>query len=292
MLNTYDFVKANPGEHRQFSYKELLFLIIDCPPEFIKGEDWSEHNCFLHVLTGNKRLFSRDQSWQIETGSTVFLKRGAIGIERMGNQPFCVLMFYVPDDYIRKFMKENIAIIPRIDTSKISREQLLPVQKTAVMSAFYESVLTYFSPGNLPPENLLELKVQELLLNIITSELNRELTAYFYKLSLSGSDDLQEIMASNCLYNLQLHEYARLCHRSLSTYKRDFQAIYGIPPGRWLLEKRLDVARQLLYDTEKPILDVVIESGFKNITHFDRVFKKHFGVSPLRYRKQITGAFA
>ena len=288
MENYYDFVKAHPEEFRQFSCKELLFLIIDCPPDFTKGEDWSQHNCFLHVLSGEKRLFSRERSWFVKEGATVFMKKGAFGLEKIGNHPFCVLLFYVPDKYIRTFIRENISFIQRVDNPGLSKDQVLPVQKTEVMSAFYDSVLPYFSAGTQPAENLLELKFKELLLNIITTGSNRELTAYFYKLAQEGMDDLQDIMDNNCLYNLQLHEYARLCHRSLSSFKRDFQAVYGIPPGRWLLEKRLEVARDLLLNTDKPVLDVVIESGFKNNAHFDRVFKKHFGVQPLRFRKGLA----
>jgi len=288
MENYYDFVKAHPEEFRQFSCKELLFLIIDCPPDFKKGEDWSQHNCFLHVLSGEKRLFYREQSWYVQEGATVFMKKGAFGLEKMGNQPFCVLLFYVPDRYIRDFVRENFAWIQKADNPGHSKDLVLPVQKTEVMSAFYDSVLPYFTSGTQPPENLLELKFKELLLNIITTGSNHELNAYFYKLAQQGMDDLQDIMENNCLYNLQLHEYARLCHRSLSTFKRDFQAVYGIPPGRWLLEKRLEVARRLLLNTDKPVLDVVIESGFKHNAHFDRVFKKYFGVPPLRYRKQVA----
>jgi AraC-like DNA-binding protein len=85
---------------------------------------------------------------------------------------------------------------------------------------------------------------------------------------------------------MQLHEYARLCHRSLSSYKRDFQNTFGIAPGRWLLEKRLAHAAHLLLNSFKPIGDIMCESGFKNITHFARAFKKQYGSSPLRYRKQ------
>ena len=99
-------------------------------------------------------------------------------------------------------------------------------------------------------------------------------------------DDLKEIMETNCLYNLQLHEYARLCHRSLSSFKRDFNTAYGMTPGRWLLQKRLDTASHLLVSSEKSIMDVAMESGFKNISHFDRVFKQHHKISPLQYRKQ------
>lgn len=149
-------------------------------------------------------------------------------------------------------------------------------------------MLSYFYADKQPPEELLELKFKELLLNIITNPANKELIAYLYKVYLSGVDDLQDIMERNYLYNLSLEEYARLCHRSLAKFKRDFDAVFGMPPGRWLLEKRLEYARCLLLNSTKPVADVVLESGFTNVAHFDRVFKKCFGESPLQYRKKLS----
>jgi transcriptional regulator GlxA family with amidase domain len=93
-------------------------------------------------------------------------------------------------------------------------------------------------------------------------------------------------MESNFAYNLRLEEYAKLCNRSLSTFKRDFESAYKIPPGKWLLNKRLDNARKLMLDSNKPLADVVFESGFENQAHFSRVFKDKFGVSPLHFKKQ------
>ena len=285
MRNNYDFVKNNPVLFKQFSCKKLLFLIMDCPPEFTKGEDWSEHNCFLHVLTGEKHLFNRERSWHLKKGSSAFLKKGGIGIEKLGNEPFCVLMFYVPDEYICSFIRENTGLLSAADTTVVCKDQVVPIQTNEVMNAFYESVLAYFSSSTEPHENLLELKFRELLMNLMSTNDNTALNAYFCKLvNPHALNDLQDVMENNFLFDLQLHEFARLCHRSLSSFKRDFYLAYKTTPGRWLLEKRLDVSRRLLLHTAKPIRDVVHESGFKNATHFDRVFKKHFGVAPLQYR--------
>ena len=63
-------------------------------------------------------------------------------------------------------------------------------------------------------------------------------------------------------------------------------------PGRWLLEKRLEAAARLLVCSENQVMDVATESGFKNITHFDRVFKQHYNTSPLQYRKQHVAVHA
>ena len=154
------------------------------------------------------------------------------------------------------------------------------------MSAFYQSVVSYFSTDTKPPENLLELKFKELLLNIIAEENNRDLTNYLIQLAYSTSDELQTVMEDNCYYNLQLNDYARLCHRSLSSFKRDFISAFNIAPGRWLMEKRLGRSAHLLSTSNKSIVDVVVESGFNDVSNFNRAFKARFSTSPLQYRKQ------
>jgi hypothetical protein len=53
-----------------------------------------------------------------------------------------------------------------------------------------------------------------------------------------------------------------------------FFKTYSMPPGRWLLEKRLAAAKHLLLSPEKSVHDVAFESGFKNNAHFSRSYQK------------------
>ena len=292
MTNHYDFVKANPGLFKQFSCNEALFLIIDCPPEFVKAEDWIDHNCFLHVIAGNHMLFSRERTWLISKGATVFIKKGGLGIQKVDEHPFCALMFYVPDSYIHSFLNDKKSELLQFEHSLISNDMLIDMETNEVLVAFFNSVLSYFETDQQPSEELLELKFKELLLNIISNPANKELTSYLYKVFLSGNNDLSDIMERNYLYNLSLDEFAQICHRSLSKFKRDFDTVFGMPPGKWLMEKRLEYAGRLLFNSKKSITDIVIESGFTNITHFDRIFKKHFGVTPLQHRKKFSVTIA
>jgi AraC-like DNA-binding protein len=92
-------------------------------------------------------------------------------------------------------------------------------------------------------------------------------------------------MEANFRFNLSLEEYARLCHRSLSSFKRDFQASFQEAPGKWLLRKRLDYSAALLRTSKMNITEIAFESGFEDVSHFSRVFKDRFQVSPLAYRQ-------
>ncbi len=94
-------------------------------------------------------------------------------------------------------------------------------------------------------------------------------------------------MEANYTFNLSLAEFARIAHRSLASFKRDFKESFDTTPGKWLTEKRLEYAKLMLNTSKKRINEIAGESGFENVTHFSRVFKDRFGLSPLNYRKQF-----
>lgn len=98
-------------------------------------------------------------------------------------------------------------------------------------------------------------------------------------------------MEKNYTYNLTLKEYARISSRSLAAFKKEFFEYYHTTPGKWLTNKRLKHARMLLKTTKQSITEIAFDSGFENISHFCRIFKEKFDLSPLQFRnKQTTGA--
>ena len=53
----------------------------------------------------------------------------------------------------------------------------------------------------------------------------------------------------------------------------------------WLNQRRLQMASQYLSSTRKTISEIAAMCGFSDQFYFSRVFRRHFGQSPLRYRK-------
>jgi AraC-like DNA-binding protein len=71
----------------------------------------------------------------------------------------------------------------------------------------------------------------------------------------------------------------------LSRYElaRQFRAMSGTSPYRYLLMRRLDFARQQLAQS-RSLVEVALEAGFADQAHFSRMFKATFGITPTRYR--------
>ena len=88
------------------------------------------------------------------------------------------------------------------------------------------------------------------------------------------------------MFNLTVAEFARLAQRSEATFKRDFFAWYQTTPGKWLTQKRLEYAKRLLNTSNRNVNEIAFDSGFENLSHFSRIFKEKYGISPLQYRKK------
>jgi AraC-like DNA-binding protein len=57
---------------------------------------------------------------------------------------------------------------------------------------------------------------------------------------------------------------------------------------QYLNDLRIDHAKHLLETTDKQIIRISLDSGFNDLSHFNRTFKKIVGSSPSEYRKSIT----
>lgn len=81
-----------------------------------------------------------------------------------------------------------------------------------------------------------------------------------------------------------MEEFANYTGRSLATFKRDFARISDVTPQKWLNEKRLVRAEEMLRKGKATIKDVYYLVGFKNRSHFSTIFKKRFGMPPSQVR--------
>jgi AraC family transcriptional regulator len=68
---------------------------------------------------------------------------------------------------------------------------------------------------------------------------------------------------------------------------RAFRAHYGCSIGEYLTECRLELARDLLENSEMSLSQIAITSGFYDQGHFSNKFKKHHGISPSEFRNSL-----
>jgi AraC family transcriptional regulator len=94
-----------------------------------------------------------------------------------------------------------------------------------------------------------------------------------------------EMIRANLDGSIRLAELARACGLSASHFSRSFKTSFGVTTHRWLVERRIDRAKELLIAADLPLADVAIQSGFSDQAAFTRDFHRMVGDSPGRWRR-------
>jgi AraC family transcriptional regulator len=68
-------------------------------------------------------------------------------------------------------------------------------------------------------------------------------------------------------------------------FNRLFKSALGVSPSRYQISLRMDAARRLLRETKKSVVEIALEVGYANPSHFARFFRKETGSSPSDYRQ-------
>jgi AraC family transcriptional regulator len=69
-------------------------------------------------------------------------------------------------------------------------------------------------------------------------------------------------------------------------FQRLFKGAVGVSPSRYHINLRMNEARRLLRETKMSVVDVALEVGYANPSHFAQLFRKETGLSPSDYRRQ------
>ena len=95
-----------------------------------------------------------------------------------------------------------------------------------------------------------------------------------------------DYMKANLAQDLSILDLATLTSMSKSHFSRSFKQSVGIAPYRYLMQQRVERAKQLLKQQAISISDIALECGFANQTHLTKVFRQMTGVTPKAYQKR------
>jgi two-component system response regulator YesN len=85
---------------------------------------------------------------------------------------------------------------------------------------------------------------------------------------------------------ITLEEIARAAHLSVSRLCHLFRERMRLTIFDYLTDLRISRARSLLISTDRTCLEICYDSGFNNLSYFNRTFKQHTGMSPTQFRRQ------
>lgn len=246
-----------------------------------KGTFFLEQHLLYVVLGGEVKLTCGKQTCVVCKNEMVLLRRAhSVSYEKQGDKKtglFESLLFAITDELISDFLTQQHITIPQM-TEELG-VKVSPMSDRLV--AYCWSLSPYFNDPSQTNPGLLRLKVMELLYNVM--DCSKNIFRQMLQLRQPLKTDIHRVVEENYTSPISLEELAYLSGRSLSSFKRDFQSIYNTTPAKWIREKRLSKARQMLQASQMTVAEVAYSLGFENPTHFSRIFKQRYGASPISF---------
>ena len=96
---------------------------------------------------------------------------------------------------------------------------------------------------------------------------------------------VKNFISKNYMDEIRLNTLADIAGMSPSAFSRFFKLHTGRNLSEYIIEMRLVYASSMLVDTAKIISEISFQSGFNNLSNFNRIFKKKKGCSPSEFRE-------
>ncbi|MEP0987825.1 AraC family transcriptional regulator [Ekhidna sp.] len=240
-------------------------------------EHISPQHIIVFIYSGEMTLSYGKSTLDFVTGDTVLVPKNQlirVFKKPVDGEPFKAVSMFLPEEELRKFY-QNRMVLENLDEGMAKQR---PIKSHPLLASFFSSLFSYFDMQNELPDSLVPIKIQEAL--TIIDEVDKRASAILGTFSEIGKIDLEKYMEEHFMYNLPLERFAFLTGRSLTTFKSDFKKTFKTTPGKWLTEKRLNLAHHKLASEKQKATDVYHSVGFENLSHFSFAFKKAFGVSP------------
>jgi transcriptional regulator GlxA family with amidase domain len=96
---------------------------------------------------------------------------------------------------------------------------------------------------------------------------------------------VREHIAANLSDTLPIERLAALVRLSAGHFARAFKASMGVSPHAYIINQRLERAREMMLATREPLCAIALACGFADQTHMTRLFTRHKGRSPAAWRR-------
>lgn len=265
---------------------------IQFKPPFKANSSMQDEARFVYVKNGKSRLNAPQARYELSTGDCLLMSCDQFvntWLENEDDSTNELTIFHFYPDILKYVYNDQLPdFFDKKGGQQLNRVEKFPSNE--MILHFIHSLDYYFNNSSFITEELLKVKIQELVLILINTDSSGRMQSILSGLFRSPEYEFKEIINSNLYEDLNLEDLAFFAGLSLSSFKRKFKSIYGTSPNRYIKGKRLEKAKSLLEKEELRISEIAYDCGFNDIGYFSKSFHTMYACSPSDYRKSILSS--
>lgn len=258
--------------------EKIIFHPYKAPMGSFRGRCILHCNAISLVIAGAKTMHFSERTVSVKSDEIHFLSAGncMVTMNLDKQQVMESILIFFDNTALADFHLRY-----KVSTGDGNRtEPFLRFKKDQFIHHYITSLQLLLQSGTAMSGEMRRLKFEELMLYLL-ERYPTQLAAF----PLSKSRDLEDLeirraVEANVLTGISLEELAFICNCSLSTFKRRFMAIYGVAPRAWFLQKRMEMAKEMIVQGGERPSEIYHKFGYETHSSFSQSFKQYFGVSP------------
>lgn len=273
-------------DHQKFDYGERRLIekvTIKAPFRF--AVDFPNDACFIYFEEGSTKVNAPYEQVAVNTGDSILLKCGTYFSDLMAHAPnkaYEIIVVHLPQHVLQEIYHYDLP--PKVE-AKPSPYIQKPDEKLLIRE-FIKSLHFYFDNPAVVSDELLALKLKELILLLMKTQNASSVQLLFQQLFTPQEIDIREVVNSHLFSDMSVEDLAYLCHMSESTFKRKFKKVFSDSPANYIKSKRLQRAKELLSLGHLSVSEIAFSTCFNDVAHFSRSFKAAYGCSPSEYKQK------
>ena len=263
----------------------LIETVVIKPP-FRLSFNFPDEACFIYFKSGETKINAPYQKQSVRSNNAVLLRCGTYFSELLPTieqEVYEILVFHLPKELIRKIYINEFRVIPKPHNKNF----IYKISSSSILTEFIKGLQFYLKTPKIVSEELLNLKIQELILLLSQTQ---NVTTIQELLSDAFSPvevNLKEVVNSHIFTDCSINDLAVLCNQSPSTFNRNFRNIFNDTPSNYIKTRRLEKAKYLLEHTRLTVSEIAFETCFYDTPHLSKSFKEKYGNTPNEYRNMI-----
>ncbi|MBL0302175.1 MAG: helix-turn-helix transcriptional regulator [Cytophagaceae bacterium] len=285
MLRVPSEIKADQFESLKIQESTFVAYRSNIYPS--KNDVFFEENAVLYILEGDKIFSSSNSEVRVKKGDVLFVKRGYYLMSESIDESYKSLVFFFEEKLLKEFVSQHLEIFQTNSQPAATQNSwLLVLQSNEAFGKYIDSLLPYFKTQSRYHNQILKLKLQELLLHLLEFDRHQQLRQLLFSIYAGQKADLDYIVDTFAVKPLNINELARLSGRSLSSFKRDFIEKFSQSPGKYIKDKKLEHAAFMLKNKLGNVEQVSESIGYESVSHFIKGYKEKFGQTPFQSVKE------